>query len=154
MNMIRAVSSQLPIPYVPTTDLLATKESSKNLKNKPPNGTIFTLTILSQENNEEYLAHIIAVLCLISNQKGLNVLCRKVVKMLEKQAMTLGELEKSIGPKGLSSKEDQEARRVELKQIQEMLEAAKKEHNEAAAKTYELLRNLLSGNPQTQQNWI
>ncbi len=43
-------------------------------------------------------------------------------------------------PKGLSSKEDQLAHKVEIKQTQEMLEEARKLHNKAVAKTYGILR--------------
>jgi hypothetical protein len=49
-----------------------------------------------------------------------------------------------------SSKEDQEARKLELAETQEMLQEAWKAHNEAAAKTYELLRNLPSDDAQSQ----
>jgi hypothetical protein len=68
---------------------------SKNLKIKLTNGTVFTMTIFSIGNAKEYLVHVIAVLFLI-NQKGLNVLCRKLAKLLEKQAGTLENLYKSI----------------------------------------------------------
>jgi hypothetical protein len=76
--------------------------------------------------------HVIAFLHLI-NQKGLNELCRKLAKLLEKQAGTLAELCKSIGFKGLNSKEDQEAHWVEIKQTTDMLE-----HDKAAAKMQNL----------------
>jgi hypothetical protein len=55
-----------PILYVPPTDLVTTKESSDNLKVKLDDLTIFNMTIFSQGNNKEYLAHIVAVLCLIN----------------------------------------------------------------------------------------
>jgi hypothetical protein len=147
------LSSRPPISYVPPTDLLATKDLSKNLKIKLPNGTVFTMTIFLRWNTEEYLAHVIAVLQLI-NQKGVNVLCRKLAKLLEKQAVTLADLHKSIGPKGSNYKEDQEAFRVEIKQTQELHEATEKEHDKAVAKICKLPRNLLSGNPQTQCNQV
>jgi hypothetical protein len=86
------------------------------------------------------------------NQKGLDVLHKKLVILLEMQAGTLADLHKSIEPKGSNSKEDQEAHRVKIKQTQEMLVASEKEHDKAIAKTYEyeLLQNLLSGVFQTQ----
>ncbi len=43
---------------------------------------------------------------------------------------------------------------MEIKQTQEMLDAPEKEHDKAVAKTNKLLRNLLSGNPQSQWDWI
>jgi hypothetical protein len=74
--------------------------------------------------------------------------------MLKKQARTLADLHKSIGPEGLNSKNDQETCMVEIEQTTEMLEEATKEHNKAMAKTYELLKNLLSCDPETQWDWI
>ncbi len=41
-----------------------------------------------------------------------------------------------------------------LGQTQEMLKEAQKAHNEAVAKTYKLLNNLLSGDPQSQWDWV
>jgi hypothetical protein len=70
--------------------------------------------------------------------------CRKLAKWLDKLAGTLENLQKSIRPKGLSSKDYPEARKVELSQTQEMLEEAQKAHDMAVAKTYKLLRSLLS----------
>ncbi len=61
-----------PIPYVPSTDLVTTKEAQESLKIKLPDGTIFNMSIFSQGKNKEYLAHIIAVLRLI-RQNGLNM---------------------------------------------------------------------------------
>jgi hypothetical protein len=45
---------------------------------------------------------------------------------------------------------DVHARKVEIEQIQQMLQEAQKAHNKAIAETYEQLRNLLSGNAQSQ----
>ncbi len=70
--------------------------------------------------------------------------------MLEKQAETLADLHKTIGSKGLNFKEDQGACKIEIKNTTEMLEEARKEHDDTTATTYELLRNLLSGDLQTQ----
>ncbi len=70
-----------PIPYVPPTDLLQTKESSDNLKVKLPNGTVFTMTIFAKGNPEDYLSHVQAVLRLI-NQKGLDKQCKRLQKEL------------------------------------------------------------------------
>jgi hypothetical protein len=83
------------------------------MKVKLPNGTIFDMSISSLGNTKEYLAHVIAVLCLI-NQKRLNVLCRKLAKTVDKLTGTLENLQRLNGPKGASSKEDQEACKLEL----------------------------------------
>ncbi len=71
-----------------------------------------------------------------------------------KLAGTLEKIQEPNGPKGASSKEDQEACKFELSQTQEMLKEARKAQGEALAKTYKFLRNLLSGNPQSQWDWI
>jgi hypothetical protein len=61
------LSTWPPIPYMPLTDLLATKEpASKNLMIKLPDGTVFPMTIFSRGITEEYLAHIITVRNLIN----------------------------------------------------------------------------------------
>ncbi len=128
--------------YAPPTDLVTTKESVDNLKVKLDDGTVFNMTIFFQGNTKEHLACMNVVLHLI-NQKGLDVQCRKLAKTLDNLAGTLENLQKSIGPMGLSSKEDQEACKVEIKQNQEMLEKAQKNCDKAVAKSYELFKNLL-----------
>jgi hypothetical protein len=45
---------------------------------------------------------------------------------------------------------DVTARKVEIEQTQQMLQEAQKAHDKAIAKSYEQLRNLLSGNTQSQ----
>ncbi len=65
------------------------------------------MTIFSWDNTKEYLAHVVAVLRIII-QKGLNVQCRKLAKTVVKFTGSLENLQKPNGPKGLSSKEDQE----------------------------------------------
>ncbi len=132
---------------------MTTKESSNNLKIKLLDGTIYNMFIFYQGNTKEYLAHAIAVLHLI-NQKGLNVQCRKLAKTVDKLAGTLENLQKPNGPKGANSKEDQETHKLELSQTQEMIKEARMAHNEAIAKTYKLLRNLLSGDPQSQTGQV
>jgi hypothetical protein len=99
--------------------------------------------------------HVVANLHLI-NQKGLNMQCRKLAKALDKQARMLKNLmKKAAGSKtAVLSDDDMEARKLEIKQTQQMLQEAQKAHKEAIAKTYELLRNLLSGDAQTQWDRI
>jgi hypothetical protein len=109
------------------------------------------MSIFSRGNTKEYLAHDVTVLCLV-NQKGLNVQCRKLGKVVDKLVGTLENLKKPNGTKGASSKEDKEARKLGIAETQEMLEEAEKVHDEAIAKTYKLLRNLLSGDVQSQ--WV
>jgi hypothetical protein len=94
------LSSWPPIPYAPLMDLVTTKKMPESLKIKLPNGNIFNMSIFSQENTKDYLAHVVTVLHLI-NQKGLNVQCRKLAKPVDKVARTLENLQKPVGPKGV-----------------------------------------------------
>ncbi len=75
--------------------------------------------------------------------------CRNLAKTVDKLAGTLKNLQKPNWPKGASSKEEQEANQLEPGQIQEMLKGPKGSCK-AVAKTYKLLRNLLSSYLQSQ----
>ncbi len=66
------LSSRPPIPYAPPRDLATTKEVQETLKIKLPNGSVFNMSIFSQGNTKEYLAHVVVVLRLI-HQKELEV---------------------------------------------------------------------------------
>ena len=78
--------------------------------------------------------------------------CRKLAKAVDKLDRMLKNLmKKAAGSKtAVLSDDDMEARKLEIKQTQQMLQEAQNAHNEAIAKTYELLRNLLSGDAQSQ----
>jgi hypothetical protein len=56
------------------------------------------MSIYSHQNTKEYLAHIIAILCIIK-QKGLNVQCRKLGKAVVKLTRTFKDLLKDVGLK-------------------------------------------------------
>jgi hypothetical protein len=147
------LSSRPPIPYVLPTDLVTTKEAPESFKIKLPDGTVFNMSIFSQGNTKKYLAHIV-VTCLIS-QKGLDVQCRKLAKAVDKLAGTLKNLQKAAGSKStVSSNDDVEACMLEIGKTEEMLQQAQKVHNKSIAKAYELLRNLLSGDVQSQWDRI
>ncbi len=119
-----------------------------------PNGTVFNMSIFSQGNTEEYLAHVVMVLCLI-NQKGLNMQCRMLAKAVNKLAGLLENFQKPTEPKvAVSSKEDQESRKLEILHNQEMLIEAQKDQNKIVAKMYKLLRNLLSGDLHSQWDQV
>ncbi len=68
------LSSWPPVPYVPPMNLVTTKEVHETLKIKLPDGTVFNMSIFSQGNTKQYLAHVVAVLHLIC-QNGLNMQC-------------------------------------------------------------------------------
>jgi hypothetical protein len=136
-----------PVPYIAPTDLLQKKDSSETLKIKLANGSVFIMSIFPKGSPKDYLQHIIAVLCLI-DQKG-------HAKEMKNAAVALGALQrKSIGPQDSSSHQDQEALETEKKLTHELFLTATKQYNEAVGATYELLRNLLAGKPQTQWDHI
>ncbi len=56
------LSHQPPIPYVPVIDIVMPKEDPQVFKIKLPDASHLTMPIYSCGNNEEYLAHIVAVL--------------------------------------------------------------------------------------------
>jgi hypothetical protein len=135
------LSSWPSIWYVSLNDLITIKEYSENLNVKLLDGTIIPMSIFTELNIKEFLAHVVAVMCLI-NQKRLSDLCsKKLAKKLEKQAGTLKNLNKSIGSKGLNSYEDQKTSKVKIRQTQEMIDDSKKEHNKAIAKANRLSQN-------------
>ncbi len=130
-------------------DLVTTKEAPESLKIMLPDKTVFNMSIFSQGNTKEYLAHVVTVLHLI-NQKGLDVLGRKLAKAVDKLARTLENLHKAVGTKGVVPKDEMESHKLEIGQTQEMLQEAQKTQDKAIAKTKKLLRNLLSGDAQSQ----
>jgi hypothetical protein len=73
------LSYWLPIMYVPVVDIVMPKEESQLFKVKLPDTSHLNMPTYSHGNNEEYLAHIGAVLCII-DQKGLLKKCRMLTK--------------------------------------------------------------------------
>ena len=133
-----------PIPYVPPTDLLKTKETSDSLKVKLPDGTVFTMQIFAKGNPEEYLSHMQAVLRLIGN-KGLDAQCKKLMKERNEQTTVLEALKlKSIGPRDASPEEDPDEIKAEIKETKELALETQNQYNIVVASTYKLLRNLLA----------
>jgi hypothetical protein len=59
------LSHQSPIPYVPVIDVVTSKEESQLYKVKLPNTSHLSIPIFSQGNTKEYIAHVVAVLCII-----------------------------------------------------------------------------------------
>jgi hypothetical protein len=112
------------------------------------------MSIYSRGNTKECLAHIVAVLRIIK-QKGLDAQSRKLGKAVVKLTGLFKDLLKAAGSKDtVLLDNDMEACKLEIKETQEMLQESQKQHNEATAKTYKLLRNLLSGDPQSQLDCV
>ncbi len=75
----RQLSHWPPIPCVPVVDIVTPKEETQLFKVKLPDASHLSMPIYSRGNNEEYLVHIVAVLCIIY-QKGLPKKCRMLTK--------------------------------------------------------------------------
>jgi hypothetical protein len=112
------------------------------------------MLIFSRGNTEDYLAHIVAVLCIIK-QKGLTAKCRRLGKDVVRQSKMLKNLLEAVGSKDTVLMDiDIQACKVEIEQTQQMLQESQKAHEEAIAKVYEQLRNLLSGDLYSQWDCI
>ncbi len=72
-----------PIPYVLVVDLVTPKEDPAVLKVKLPDNSHISIPIFSRGNNEENIAHIVAVLRIIE-QKELRKKCRVYAKAVVK----------------------------------------------------------------------
>jgi hypothetical protein len=148
------LSNRPPIPYVPETDIVTPKEEPQVFKVKLPDESHLSMPIYSLGNNEEYLAHIIAVLQII-DQKVLSKKCRMLAKAVIRRSEALKNLQEAGGSQEtISTNVDVTACKVEIEQTQQMLQEAQKAHDKAIAKTYEQLRNLLSGDAQSQWDCV
>jgi hypothetical protein len=102
----------------------------------------------------EYLTHIVAVLQII-DQKGLPKKCRMLAEAVVRRSEALQNLlEAADFQDNVSANVDVQACKAEIEQTQQMLQEAQKAHNKAIAKMYKQLRNLLSGDAQSQWDRI
>jgi hypothetical protein len=135
-------------------DVVTPKEEPQVLKVKLPNDSRISMPIFSHGNNEEYIAHIVAVLR-IKDQKGLPKKCRVYDKAEGKRQEVLkNHLETAGSQDTVSMSIDVTARKVEIEQTQQMLQEAQKAHDKAVAESYEQLRNMLSSDTQSQWDCI
>jgi hypothetical protein len=131
-------------------DIITPKEELQVFKIKLPDASHLSMPIYSRGNNEEYLAHIVAVLQVIE-QKGLPKKCRVLAKAVVRRSEVLKNLQEATESQDtVSTTVDVTAHKVEIEQTQQMLQEAQKAHNKAIAESYEQLRNLLSSNAQSQ----
>jgi hypothetical protein len=148
------ISQRPPIPYVPVVDVVTPKEEPQVLKVKLPNASHISVSIFSRGNYEEYLPHIVAVLQIIE-QKGLPKKCRVLAKAVVKQSKALKNLQEASESRDtVLMSIDIMARKVEIEQTSSMLQEAQKAHDKAIAESYEQLRNLLSGDAQSQWDCV
>jgi hypothetical protein len=94
--------------------------------------------------------HIVAVLHIIE-QKGLPKKCRVFAKAVVRWSEALKNLQEAAESRDtISTSVDVQARKVDIEQTTQMLQEAQRAHNKAIAERYKQLRNLLSGNAQSQ----
>ncbi len=148
------LSHRLSIPYVPVVDIIMPKEEPQIFKIKLPDVSHLSMPIYSHGNNKEYLAHIVAVFQVIK-QKRLPKKCQVLAKAVVKWSEAMKNLQKAVESLDtVLTSVDVTACKVEIEQTQQMLQEAQKAHNKAIAKSYKQLRNLLSGNAQSQWDRI
>ncbi len=90
------LSNRPPIPYKPVVDIVTPKKEPQVFKVKLPDESHLSMPIYSCGNNEEYLAHIVAVLCII-DQKGLPKKCRMLAKAVVRRLEALKNLQEAVG---------------------------------------------------------
>jgi hypothetical protein len=135
-------------------DIVTPKEEPQIFKVKLPDASHLSMPIYSRGNNQEYLAHIVAVLRIIE-QKGLSKKCRVLAKAVMKGSEALKPLQEAVSSREtVSMSMDVTAHKVEIEQTQQMLQESQKAHNKAITKLYKQLRNLLSGDAQSQWDCI
>jgi hypothetical protein len=88
------LSHWLPIPYVPVVDIVMPKEEPQVFKIKFPDTSHLSMPIYSRGNNEEYLAHIVAVLRVIK-QRGLPKKCQVLAKAVVRRSKALKNLQEA-----------------------------------------------------------
>jgi hypothetical protein len=147
------LSHRPPILYVPVVEVVTPKEEPQLFKVKLPDASHLSIPICSCGNNKEFLMHIVAVLHIIE-QKGLPKKCR-VLAAVVRRSEALKNLQEAAGSREtVLASVDVTARKVVIEQTQRMPQESQKAHNKAIAKTYKQLRNLLSGDAQSQWDRI
>ncbi len=76
-------------------DIVTPKEEPQVFKIKLPDASHLSMPIYSRGNNEEYLAHIVAVLQVIE-QKGLPKKCRVLTKAVTRRSEALRNLQEAV----------------------------------------------------------
>jgi hypothetical protein len=138
------------IPYVPVVDVVTPKEDPAVLKVKLPDDSHISVPIFSRGNNEEYIAHIVAVLRIIE-QKGLPKKCRVYAKAVAKRQAVLKNLQEASEPQDtVLTSVDVAACKVGIEQTTQMLQESQRAHDKAITESYKQLRNLLSSDTQSQ----
>ncbi len=77
------LSQQPPIPYVPVVDAVTPKEDPAVLKVKLPDNSHISVPIFSRGNNKEYIAHIVAVLRIIKQNRVAKEVSRVTLRLFK-----------------------------------------------------------------------
>jgi hypothetical protein len=148
------LSNRPPIPYVPETDIVTPKEDPQVYKVKLPDNSHINMHIYSRGNKKEYFLHIVAVLHVIK-QRGLDSRCRKLEKAVLRQSEILKNLREAVGLRDtVLTDVDIQAHKMEVEQTQQLFQESQKANGKAIAKVYKQLRNLMSGNLQSQWDCV
>ncbi len=116
------LSHRTSIPYIPVVDVVMPKEDPQLYKVKLPGASHLSIPIYSRGNNEEYLVHIVAVLCTIE-QTGLPKKCRVLTKAVVRGSKALINLQEAVESRDtVSTSVDITARKVEIEQTSQMLQ--------------------------------
>ncbi len=115
------LSYRPPIPYIPVVDVVTPKEEPQLYKVKLSDASHLSIPIYSRGNNEEYLAHVVAVLCIIK-QKGLPKKCRVLAKAVVRWSEALKNLQEAAESQDtVLTSVDVTACKVEIEQMSQML---------------------------------
>jgi hypothetical protein len=138
-----------PIPYVPLPDLCKKRETEQ-IKVKLPDGTKFQMPTYGTGYNEEYLVHVIAVLCLVE-QKGTAAEVKEAFAALVAVRKEVSPLFEFPDDEPAAKKE---ARKKKLNKLKEALKAKEDIAVAEAQKAYELFCCFVVGKAQTQWDRI
>jgi hypothetical protein len=129
------LSQRPPIPYIPVVDVVMPKEDPAVLKVKLPNDSHISIPIFSRGNNEEYIAHIVAVLRIVE-QKGLLKKCRVYAKAVAKCQAALKNLQEASESRDtVLTSVDIMACKVEIEQTTQMLQESQRAHRQSPSRT-------------------
>jgi hypothetical protein len=135
-----------PIPYVPPTDLHEMRETEQ-IKVELPYGSKSQMPTYRSGNNEEYLVHIIAILCLVK-WRGTAAKVKEAFAAYVAIRKEMSPLLKFPDDKTATEKE---SRKKNLSNLKEALKAKKDFTVKKAQKAYKLFRCFVVGKAQT--NW-
>ncbi len=143
------LGAQPPIPYVPPTDLIK-KQEGEQIKVKMPDGTNFSMAAFMSGTNEDYLAHVIAVLCIIK-KKGMAVEIKAAwlaTPAVRKEMMPFLQVPPN------KSEEAKKLCLASLEQFKGILKAKKGTAIAVTGQAYKMFRLFVIGDQQTQWDKI